>query len=118
MQTNFINQHIINKIKNQLNIIDVEFGYSGFCWFDEPVIHVNYRSMTKIINRIIIPHKDIYLYSQGDYTPIKCESVRGDTLLEIYNKLNNFEFFIYRSHNGICVKSKIKKEYEKRHNLH
>jgi hypothetical protein len=105
---NFITKHLIKKIETEIrekfSILKVE----NFCYFDEPVIFknkYNKDSAKKTINRV----NKFNPYVTEEIMPSSWYLMSGDTLIEIYDRVKNNDFYAYRKIDGRDHKIRIKR---------
>lgn len=106
MSYTFIERHLIDKINDQLKQKQAILKHDHFYYFDEPV-----RNKKKLIDRL----NRYNPYFKEEILPSSWYSLDGSTLREIYFKLKNNEFYIYKKmKDGKSYKTRIKKNENKR----
>jgi len=101
MKTNFITEHIIELIINEVEGKKKIGGTAtSFFYFEEPIIDGD-----KHINRV----SQFNPFEKEEILPIGWHVLEGSTLLEIYDKLKNNEFFFYKLIDGKSYKARLKK---------
>jgi len=94
---NFIKKHLLEKIKENINRKQDSINFSGFFYFDNPVIDTKTNTNRKIIiNRV---NKDS-IYEKEEIIPLIKTQLNGSTLVNIFFKIKNDEFFFYKKVNG------------------
>jgi hypothetical protein len=104
---NFINIHIINKIFDELEIRRKKLNHQGYFMFDEE-IKLDYliNSRASSINRV----NAINAFCKNQSSPIQLRILDGKTLLEIYTKIKNNQFYIDKKMtDGKYYKVRLKK---------
>jgi hypothetical protein len=96
----FIKLHLVKNIKNQIEEKQNSINFSGFFYFD-----TNIKSKNWYINRVNLenafPYEKIY--------PLTFWSLDGKSLVEIYQRLKNNDFYLYKKINGKDHKIRLKK---------
>lgn len=98
--TNFINRHIIKKIEEIIIECQKKLNHNSFIYLDNPTIDGK-----KIINRL----NSKSCYQKNEILPESYNSLRGRTLLSIFNQLKINKVYIYKEINGRYYKTRIKK---------
>jgi hypothetical protein len=97
---NFISIHLVNKIKELVKKKQAELKHEGFYYFDKPI-----KDGKKIINRVNI----FAPYHKEQILPASWYSLDGSALLDIFLKLRDNQFYIYKRINGKDYKVRLKK---------
>jgi hypothetical protein len=93
---------VINKIKKSLSEKSkILQRTDGFIYLDS-----NLKSGKNKINRLT----EINTFEDGHYLPTRYDELKGYALLELYGRIENNEFFIYRRIDGRDFKVRIKKK--------
>lgn len=102
MSFTFIERHLIDKINDQLKQKQAILKHDHFYYFNEPV-----KNNKKLINRL----NRFNPFYKEEILPASWYSLDGSTLREIYFKLKNNEFYIYKKlEDGRSYKTRIKNE--------
>lgn len=88
---NFIDKHLIKKIKKIIENKQDYLNYVGFFYFNVPINREKYK-----IDRI----NSLYAYTDKSGLLFALYTLNGNELLEIYTKLKNNEFFVYKKIDG------------------
>jgi hypothetical protein len=97
----FIERHLVSKIYEQLKKKQAILKHDHFFWFDKPINHKK-----KIIDRVNIWN----VYHKNEILPSTFYSLDGKSLREIYFKLKNNDFYIYKKlDDNKSYKMRIKK---------
>jgi hypothetical protein len=96
--TNFLTEHTIGKIIKSIIDLNIESENKNFLFFDEPIIEDDY-----IINRVNT-HSS---YQSEEILPISWYSLKGTTLIKIYQKLKERKIYVTKNINGLTYKIKI-----------
>jgi len=98
----FIERHLIQKINDQIKQKQSVLKHEHFYWFDEPIKHNK-----KVIDRINRWNP----YYKDEILPSSWYSFSGSVLREIFFKLKNNDFYIYKKlDDGKSYKTRIKKK--------
>lgn len=96
----FIKTHLIKKIQEQIEDKQNSVNFVGFFYFDKFV-----KSKTWDINRVnkgnAYPYEKVY--------PLSFWSLEGKSLIDIYQKLKNNNFYFYKKINGKDHKIRLKR---------
>ncbi len=103
MKQNFITQHIIRVIENEIDNKRKLTTATNFYYFNEPI-----KDGDKIINRV----SRFNPFQKEEIVPIGWYGLSGNTLIQIYDKLKNNEFFFYKIIEGKSYKARLKKNVE------
>ncbi len=101
---NFIKTHLIAKIEEQVKHKQAVLKHNHFYYFDRPIIEDK-----KIIDRV----NRFNPYRKDEILPSSYYSLKGGTLVDIFNQLKNNDFFIYKNIDGKSYKTRIKKDANK-----
>ncbi len=96
---NFITLHMVGKIFDTVRVKQRALGHDGFLYFNEVIGAGKIR-----INRI----NSYFPYEKEQIVPTSLNSLRGDALMEIYDKLNSNEFYVYKKIDGRDCKMRLK----------
>ena len=97
---NFIARHLVDKITEQLVEKQGILKHDGLYYFNDPIINGK-----EIINRV----SRFYPYKLNAPTPISWFTLNGEVLVQVFKKLKNNEFFVYKKIEGKDCKVRIKK---------
>ena len=101
---NFITEHVIKKIREQINQKKIILKHENFFWFNNPI-----NDGKLIINRF-----NSNIYAKNEILPTSWYRIKGKTLKEIYTKIKNNDFYIYKKlEDGKSYKVRIKNESNK-----
>ncbi len=93
----FIKKHLLEKIKEKVNRKQDSINFSGFFYFDSPVVDTKTNNNRQIvINRV---NRD-FIYEKEEIIPLIKNQLNGSTLVNIFFKIKNDEFFFYKKVNG------------------
>ena len=99
---NFIKRHLIEKINEQIKQKQAILKHEHFYYFDEPI-----KDNKKIIDRI----NRWYPFVKNEVLPSTWYSMNGIALQELYFKIKNNDFYIYKKiDDGKSYKTRIKKK--------
>lgn len=99
-KSNFIRNHIINKIHNIYHTKRKILGNQKFLYFDRVYKHnKNYK-----INRI----GNSLLYSEDEVWPLSWYNISSENLIQIYDDLSKNRFFTYLDEDGKFHKIRLK----------
>jgi hypothetical protein len=98
---NFISKHLIEKIYEEVKKKQAVLKHEHFYYFDEPVM-----DKTRKIDRLNRWNPFI----KNEVLPTSWYSMEGKTLMEVYQKLKDNEFYIYKNLDGKSHKMRIKKK--------
>lgn len=102
----FIKKHLIAKIQEQVKQKNNILKHDHFLYFEEPV-----KSRNKLVDRIRISNP----YFKDAILPTNWHLLDGSVLREIYIKLKNNNFYIFKIlEDGKSYKTRIKKNENKR----
>lgn len=102
----FIERHLINKISDQIKEKQAVLKHQHFYFFDKPV-----KNKNKLIDRI----DRVSPYCKDEILPSSWYWLDGSSLMEIFFKLKNNEFYIYKKlEDGKTYKTRVKKNEIKR----
>ena len=102
----FIERHLIEKINKVLIEKQSILKHSNFYYFDEPI-----RDKKKVIDRV----SRFNPYHKEEILPASWYSLNGSPLREIFMKLKNNDFYVYKGfEDGKSYKTRIKKSANKR----
>lgn len=109
MSYNFIKKHLVKRIELEIKNKSATLKADNFLYFDTPVnlksaYKANYY-VNKTINRVNRSNP----YMTEEIAPASWYLLSGLTLLEIYDRLKNNDFFVYRKIEGRDHKLRIKK---------
>lgn len=97
----FIKTHLITKIRDQVKEKHKILKFDGFLFFDEDIVDDK-----NIINRV----NGMNVYRKNEILPHSWYSISGRSLLEIYSRLKDNSFYIYKILDGRSHKMRIKKK--------
>lgn len=101
----FIKSHLVKIIQNQIEEKQNSVNFVGFFYFDK-----NIKSKTWDINRVnkanAFPYERVY--------PLTFWSLDGKSLVEIYQRLKNNDFYFYKKINGKDHKIRLKRNESSR----
>ena len=97
---NFLSVHLVHKIEETVKKKQSVLKHEGFYYFDEPI-----KDGKKVINRI----NRWCPYIKEQVLPASWYSLSGKTLAQIFKKLKNNEFYIYKEIDGKDCKVRLKK---------
>ena len=99
MRQNFITEHVIklitNEIEDKKKVVETSFLY-----FNDPILDGN-----KFINRV----SQFNPFEKEEILPVGWYALEGNILLGIYDKLKSNEFFFYKRIEGKSYKARLKK---------
>lgn len=98
---NFITRHLIEKINEQIKQKQAILKHDHFYYFDEPI-----KDGKRIINRVNRWNP----FVKDEVLPSTWYAMNGTSLHELYFKLKNNEFYIYKDLDGKSHKMRIKKK--------
>ena len=96
---NFITRHLIEKINEQIKQKQAILKHDHFYYFDEPI-----KNKKRVIDRVNRWNP----YVKNEVLPSTWYSMEGTALHELYSKLKNNKFYIYKNLNGKSHKMRIK----------
>jgi hypothetical protein len=97
---NFITRHLIEKINEQIKHKQAVLKHDHFYYFDEPI-----KDKKKIIDRVNRWNP----FVKNEVLPSTWYAMDGTALHELYLKLKNNEFYIYKQlEDGKSYKTRIK----------
>lgn len=99
---NFIKNHLIKKIKDEVNRKQDSVNFNGFFYFND-IIEDNLKKWK--INRV--NRENVFPYERAFYLPLN--SIGGSALIKIYDKLKKNEFYFYKKVNGKEYRIRLKK---------
>jgi len=103
---NFITKHLIEKIEEQIKQKQAVLKHDHFYYFDEPIVYKK-----RLIDRV----NRYNPYFKNEILPTTWYYISGSSLREIYMKLKNNDFYIYKTlEDGKSYKTRIKKNENKR----
>ena len=100
MKENFITEHIIKLIQQEIEGKKRVTKQTSFFYFNEPI-----EDDDKLINRV----SQFNPFEKEGILPIGWHGVSPNTLIEIYDRLKNNEFFFYKRIEGKSYKARLKK---------
>ena len=93
----FIKKHLLEIIKKRIDRKQDSINFNGFFYFDNPVIGTKIDNNRKIIiNRV---NRDS-IYEKEEIIPLIKNQLNGSTLVDIFFRVKNDEFFFYKKVNG------------------
>lgn len=96
--SDFIKEHLIKKIKQEVKEKHNILEFDGFLFLDNEV------KDKKVINRL-----NYYSpYPKEELIPMNYQYIKGTNLLEIYSQLKDNKFYIYKIIKGKSHKMRIK----------
>lgn len=95
----FISRHLVNNIESQIKEKMKILNHSNFLYFDESI-----KDSKKIINRVNL----FSPFGKEEIVATSWYLLDPKTLVEIYNKLKNNKFYIYKTIDGKSHKVRIK----------
>lgn len=98
---NFIRQHIIQKVYEQIKEKQNVLKHDHFFYFDTPI--KNGKSIIDRVNRW-------NPYMKDNVLPHTFYGIDGVALIEVFEKLKSNDFFIYKNISGKSHKVRIKKK--------
>ena len=98
---NFISKHLIEKIYEEVKKKQAVLKHEHFYYFDDPVMDKNRK-----IDRLNRWNP----YIKNEVLPSSWYSIEGKTLMEVFQKLKDNEFYIYKDLEGKSHKMRIKKK--------
>ncbi len=98
---NFIRHHLINKIYDQIKEKQNILKHDHFFYFDVPI-----ETSNGLLNRV----NRWYPYMKNDILPRTFYGIDGVSLIEVFKKLKNNDFYIYKNISGKSHKIRIKKK--------
>ena len=98
---NFITSHLIKKIDEQIKQKQATLKHDHFYYFDEPI-----KDKKKVIDRVNRWNP----FVKNEVLPYTWYAMDGTALHELYSKLKNNEFYIYKNLDGKSHKMRIKKK--------
>jgi len=99
---NFITSHLIEKINEQIKQKQATLKHDHFYYFDEPI-----KDKKKVIDRVNRWNP----FVKNEILPSTWYAMDGKALHELYFKLKNNEFYIYKNLDGKSHKMRIKKKW-------
>lgn len=94
---NFIQSHLITKIRSRVELIFKNEKYFGFLWLDKPVYDKRF-----VINRIGVTCP----FQLEEVMPLSWYSLEAKTLLKIYKAMKNNEIYIQVKNNDYSLNLK------------
>jgi hypothetical protein len=98
---NFITSHLIEKINEQIKQKQATLKHDHFYYFDEPI-----KDKKRVIDRVNRWNP----FVKNEVLPSTWYDMDGTALHELYSKLKNNEFYIYKNLDGKSHKMRIKKK--------
>ncbi len=98
---NFITRHLIERINEQIRQKQATLKHDHFYYFDEPI-----KDKKKVIDRVNRWNP----FYKNEILPSTWYAMDGKALHELYSKLKNNEFYIYKNLDGKSHKMRIKKK--------
>ncbi len=96
----FIKRHLIEKIKNEVELKRQITKECNFYYFDEPI-----KDKVAMVNRV----SRFTAFGKEEIVGLSWYSLSGQTLLKIYDKIKNNDFFYYTLVDGKSYKARLKK---------
>jgi len=96
--TNFLTEHIINRIIKEVIDLNVEAKNKNFLFFDELIIEDDY-----VIDRVNT-HSP---YQLEEILPLSWYLLKGSTLVKIHRKLKERKVYVPKNINGTTYKIQI-----------
>lgn len=103
MKQNFITQHVVKQIENEIENKSKLTTSTNFYYFNEPI-----KDGSRIINRV----SRFNPFQKEEIVPIGWYGLSGNSLIKIYDRLKNNEFFFYKIIEGKSYKARLKKNVE------
>lgn len=103
----FIKKHLLEKIKISISQKQDSVNFDGFFYFDSPTNDTETSKKRHIlINRI---NRDS-IFEKEEVVPLIKTQLYGSTLVDIFFKIKNNEFFFYKKVNGKNHRIRFKNE--------
>jgi hypothetical protein len=99
-KVDFITQHVIQQIERTIEEKRKVTKQTSFYYFNEPI-----KDGSRIINRV----SRFNPFEKEEICSISWYALSGSTLVQIYDKLKNNDFFFYKNIEGKSYKAKLKK---------
>lgn len=99
--SNFIAIHLVSKIEKIVKQKEGVLKHSGFYYFNDPILD----SRNGIVNRV----NRWAPYLKEKVLPASWYSLKGSTLVQIFKRLKDNEFYIYKEVDGKDCKVRLKK---------
>ena len=90
---NFIKKHLLEKIKSEVNRKQDSINFTGFFYFDSPIIESKKKIKINRVNRYSI-------YEEEEIIPLVSGGIYGNALVDIFHKVKNDQFFFYKKVDG------------------
>ena len=103
MKQNFITEHVVKLIEGEINGKKGITKETNFFYFNEPI-----NDGDMIINRV----SQFNPFQKEEVLPVGWYTLSGNTLIQIYDKLKNNEFFFYKIIEGKSYKARLKKNVQ------
>lgn len=100
MKENFITTQVIKLIEGEIEGKRKITKESKFYYFNTPIVDDN-----RLINRV----SQFNPFEKEEIVPVGWYGLSGCTLIEIYDRLKNNEFFFYKKIEGKSYKARLKK---------
>lgn len=98
----FIKRHLIKNIEKQIDDKQNSVNFIGFFYFDEKLKSKKGNwEINRVNNKNAYPYEKVY--------PLNFWSLDGNTLMKIYHKIKNNEFYFYKKINGKDHKIRLKR---------
>ncbi len=98
---NFIAIHLVHKIESEVKKKQGILKHDGFYYFNDPI-----KDGKRMVNRV----NRWAPYRKDEILPCSWYTLRGGTLMSIFNNLKNNEFYIYKKVEGKDCKVRLKKD--------
>lgn len=99
-KTNFITCHVIQKIEQEIEAKRKVTKSTNFYYFNEPI-----KDGSRSINRVSRWNP----FEKEEICGLSWYALSGSTLVQIYDKLKNNDFFFYKMIEGKSYKARLKK---------
>lgn len=100
MSNNFITKHLVKKIQNEIDDKMKVTKACNFYYFNEPI-----KDGNRLINRV----SRFNAFEKEAIIGIGWHGLSGQSLIEIYDKVKNNDFFFYKLVDGRSYKARLKK---------
>lgn len=97
---NFIAIHLVSKIEKTLKQKEGVLKHDGFYYFNEPI-----KDGTRVVNRV----NRWAPYIKEQVLPASWYSLKGSILVQIFKRMKDNEFYIYKEIDGKDCKVRLKK---------
>jgi hypothetical protein len=97
-----IKNHLITKIRSEIQRKQDSVNFSGFFYFDNIVSDKKQKWEINRVNR-----ENVFLCEK--VYPISLHMINGPTLVDIYDRLKQNDFYFYKKINGKDHKIRLKK---------